>query len=955
MDHYEELKRLHTETERFYLILKEKEEIVDLLLQLHDQVDQYVQALGFQLPDYLKVPPEIYEAVKEATPPPKPFTYNAGAVAPQQEPEPEPEPAVQPAQPASQPAEEPQPPAPSSPSSHYQKIPNMAQRPTQRAASVSVVPSKPAASPSPPAQQQSQYMAIPVTKSKSFTIVEAATDDAPPPPPEPELPVIPPEADPKWYFGSINRSEAEALLQQCGKNALLVRNSSVPGCFALSIYFQSTKKIAHILIQMNTSGGKIMWSLENSIDANVYENFVEILLQSPECHNHVFAGLLVPNTHWSPETGSEENQSQPDQSENESEVTDQQSNESGESQPQQPAQEETAEEKMLRFRKRVIEEIIQTEKDYTNDLGVLVKHYSSVLSKKESKVISQDDVQKLFSNLSEILDINYSVLNTLEQRKRKGSSGGQYIVGDAFLKIAEDFKPYTVYCINHPVALKTLEKLRASNPGFVQFEKKSSVIPETKGIGLVGFLIKPVQRICKYPILLKELLKYTPPTHVEYENLQAALDKIEQVVDYINERKRIAENTDKLTNIQNMIEGLENFTLPKPTRELIMELPVKKVMKKNALSDYMLWVFNDLFLFAKLIKKDKYKYKGRVHLDALRVIDVIDSEEVKNAFEIEDRNHLDDEKLLMCCNSEKDKKFFMNETKKVIKDYYIQHQDQLQAEANARKYLAEFQFKETDINKLKELAAKKPPTPVRLTSNQNLLATLQHQQLEKALQTDGSESQGTEPTPDPKSPFAHLNRQKSSSVSVVPSRTKPPPPAQSSGSAPSSPSNSFIGLNKSPSTESEPQKEAVTLVFNTGGSTGAVPQRATRRAPARPVSVRSPLQPQGSNDDLQALNSSSEDLSKFATSSEDLRALVHSSSTDSINSQPSPSTSTDKLPFVPPPQTAEAAPQEAPQQATPTNSAPSSPATTPKVTGLPVKTARSSPVKRVVSQSGNWQ
>jgi hypothetical protein len=114
------------------------------------------------------------------------------------------------------------------------------------------------------------------------------------------------------------------------------------------------------------------------------------------------------------------------------------------------------------------------------------------LEKKDQKLCSPEDVKKLFSNLKTLLDITYSVLNTMEQRKRKKESGG-YVIGDVFANLAEDFKAYTVYCINHPFALDTLETLRKSTT-FTNWEQSLLENPETKGIGLVGYLIKPVQR-----------------------------------------------------------------------------------------------------------------------------------------------------------------------------------------------------------------------------------------------------------------------------------------------------------------------------------------------------------------------------------------------------------------------------------------------------------------------------
>lgn len=61
----------------------------------------------------------------------------------------------------------------------------------------------------------------------------------------------------------------------------------------------------------------------------------------------------------------------------------------------------------------------------------------------------------------------------------------------------------------------------------------------------------------------------------------------------------------------------------KPTRETILELTVKKIVGKNAVEDYKLFLFSDMLITAKCIKKDRYKFKSRTYLDMLRVTDVV--------------------------------------------------------------------------------------------------------------------------------------------------------------------------------------------------------------------------------------------------------------------------------------------------------------------------------------------
>jgi len=63
-----------------------------------------------------------------------------------------------------------------------------------------------------------------------------------------------------------------------------------------------------------------------------------------------------------------------------------------------------------------------------------------------------------------------------------------------------------------------------------------------------------MDRICKYPLFFKELLRYTPQDHSDYGCLLAAEQKINSILDYINERKRATEMQQKLLEIQLNLE-----------------------------------------------------------------------------------------------------------------------------------------------------------------------------------------------------------------------------------------------------------------------------------------------------------------------------------------------------------------------------------------------------------------
>ena len=61
-------------------------------------------------------------------------------------------------------------------------------------------------------------------------------------------------------------------------------------------------------------------------------------------------------------------------------------------------------------------------------------------------------------------------------------------------------------------------------------------------IPVEGFLLSPVQKICRYPVQLRELLEHTPSGHPDHPQLETAADLMKRTVQFVNERKRKMES-----------------------------------------------------------------------------------------------------------------------------------------------------------------------------------------------------------------------------------------------------------------------------------------------------------------------------------------------------------------------------------------------------------------------------
>jgi T-lymphoma invasion and metastasis-inducing protein 1 len=198
--------------------------------------------------------------------------------------------------------------------------------------------------------------------------------------------------------------------------------------------------------------------------------------------------------------------------------------------------------------KKVLSELIETEQKYVKDLQFLLAAYLEPLRKEH--FWNYSDLEQLYKNVKEIFAFQTKFLRILEESLESDPGFGSHSdleqfkallmgIGTAFLYNVDEFKIYSTYCATHSKAQKALHQ-SADNYPFQEF--LASCNPnQQQAHTLESYLIKPIQRILKYPLLLQQLKSLAPNPSEEQNHLTEALAGMENVAEHINEMQRIHE------------------------------------------------------------------------------------------------------------------------------------------------------------------------------------------------------------------------------------------------------------------------------------------------------------------------------------------------------------------------------------------------------------------------------
>ncbi|KAM6443194.1 rho guanine nucleotide exchange factor 4 isoform 3-T3 [Liasis olivaceus] len=349
------------------------------------------------------------------------------------------------------------------------------------------------------------------------------------------------------------------------------------------------------------------------------------------------------------------------------------------------------------MRTNVINEILSTERDYIKHLKDICEGYIKQC-RKRADMFTEEQLKTIFGNIEDIYKCQKKFVKALEKKFNKDCPHLSE-VGSCFLEYQHEFQIYSEYCNNHPNACMELSRLTKVNK-YVYFFEACRLLQKMIDISLDGFLLTPVQKICKYPLQLAELLKYTNPQHRDFKDVEAALNAMKNVARLINERKRRLENIDKIAQWQSSIEDWEGEDVLVKSSELIYSGELTKISQPQAKSHQrMFFLFDHQLVCCKkdLLRRDILYYKSRINMDHMEILDVEDGKDkdfnitVKNAFKL----HCQDteEVHLFCAKKPEQKqrwlKAFENERKQVQLDqetgFSITEMQKKQAMLNASK------------------------------------------------------------------------------------------------------------------------------------------------------------------------------------------------------------------------------------------------------------------------------
>ncbi|XP_023328758.1 rho guanine nucleotide exchange factor 16 isoform X2 [Eurytemora carolleeae] len=281
-------------------------------------------------------------------------------------------------------------------------------------------------------------------------------------------------------------------------------------------------------------------------------------------------------------------------------------------------------------------EVISSEASYLKSLNILISHFvqSPTLSG-ETAVITKREQRILFSEALLVRSCSERFLSDLE------SAWQESVLLHGIPEIVRyhaktHFQVYVKYCSNQIYQDRMLKKLRLENPKFVEALKELESSQKCQSLAMHSFLMLPMQRITRLPLLAEAVLSRLPSDSAQLTAAREAVNVLNGLVTECNESARSMERMEELLLLSQQLDFRDLKAVPiiSASRWLVKKGNVTKICLREGgetakltfgrrIQKYQLTLIllTDLLLVLKKKGEDKYSVQDYCPRNMIQVMD----------------------------------------------------------------------------------------------------------------------------------------------------------------------------------------------------------------------------------------------------------------------------------------------------------------------------------------------
>lgn len=266
----------------------------------------------------------------------------------------------------------------------------------------------------------------------------------------------------------------------------------------------------------------------------------------------------------------------------------------------------------------IAQEIMSSEKVFVDVLKLLHIDFRDAVAKATRQngkpVVDERILSQILYYLPQLYQLNRDLQRELEDRVAHWSDHQR--LSDIFVQKGPYLKMYSTYIRQFDNNVALLDEQCRKNTAFAAVVKEFEMSPRCASLALKHYLLKPVQRIPQYQLLLTDYLKNLPEDSEDYKDTQTALGIVKEVANHANDIMKQGDNFQKLMQIQYSLNG--HHEIVQPGRVFLKEGTLMKLSRK-VMQPRVFFLFNDALMYTTPVQSGQYKLNSVLSLAGMKV------------------------------------------------------------------------------------------------------------------------------------------------------------------------------------------------------------------------------------------------------------------------------------------------------------------------------------------------